>query len=211
LALDRDLAEAHAARGLAVSLSQQYEEAEDEFEAAIRLDPSLFEAHYFYARTCFSQGKYEAACRLYEAASEANRDDAQSLTLLGFTYRTMGEEELASDASARAFARLERMLELNPDDPRANYLSADALLQMGRHDAALRRAERAAALDPEDPYTLYGLACIYSQLEMVDEGIDALGRAVCCGFGHKAWITNDSDLDTLREDPRFQALINGLE
>ncbi len=211
LALDHNLAEAHAARGLAVSLSQRYEEAEDEFEAAIRLDPSLFEAHYFYARTCFAQGKYEAACRLYEAASEANHDDAQALTLLGFTYRTMGEDELANAASTRALARLERLLELNPDDPRATYLSADALLQLGHPDAALRRAERAAALDPEDPYALYGLTCIYSQLQMVDKGIDALRRAVAYGFGHKAWIANDSDLDALRQDPRFQNLMKELE
>ena len=211
LALDRDLAEAHAARGLAISLSERYEEAEVEFEEAIRLDPSLFEAHYFYARTCFAQGKHEAACRLYEAASEANRDDAQALTLLGFTYRTIGEEELAVDASTRALARLERMLELNRDDPRATYLSADALLQMGQRDEALRRAERAVALDPDDSYATYGLACIYSQLGMIDEGIGALQRAVSCGFGHLAWIANDSDLDPLREDARFQTLVEGLE
>lgn len=114
MALDHDLAEAHAARGLAVSLSQRYEEAEDEFEAAIRLDASLFEAHYFYARTCFAQGKYAEACRLYEAASEANHDDAQALTLLGFTYRTMGEDELANDSDLdvlRADERFQTLIE----------------------------------------------------------------------------------------------------
>jgi adenylate cyclase len=210
LALDRDLAEAHAARGLSVSLSQEYDEAETEFEEAIRLDPSLFEAHYFYARTCFAAGKYEKACRHYEEASAANRDDAQSLTLLGFTYRKMGEDELATDASARALARLDRLLELDPDDPRTNYLSADAFLQVGKPEAALQRAERAVSLAPDDPYTVYGLSCIYGRLEMVDEGIVTLRRAVECGFGHRAWIVNDSDLDALRNDDRFRVLVDSL-
>ena len=61
LELDPELAEGHAARGLALSLSQGHEEAEREFEQAIFLNPKLFEAYYFFARTCFIQGKKEAA------------------------------------------------------------------------------------------------------------------------------------------------------
>ena len=210
LSLDRNLAEAHAARGLAVALSERYDEAEAAFEEAIRLDPSLFEAHYFFARTCFAQGKYEQACRLYEAAAEVNGDEAQALTLLGFTYRTMGEDDLADRSSARARARLERLLDLDPDDPRANYLLADALLQTGSHEEAIRHAERAVSLDPEDSYTLYGLACVYSRLGRVDDAVAALRRAVDNGFGHKAWVENDSDFDALREDARFRRLVDGL-
>jgi serine/threonine protein kinase len=56
LELDPELAEAHASRGLAVSLNQRYEEAKQEFEAAIRLNPNLFEAYYFYGR-CFRRGR----------------------------------------------------------------------------------------------------------------------------------------------------------
>ena len=47
LDLDDQLAEAHASRGLALSLGQRYEEATAEFERAIALDPNSFEAHYF--------------------------------------------------------------------------------------------------------------------------------------------------------------------
>ena len=60
LELAPELAEAHASRGFALTLSKRYQEAEQEFETAIHLDPTLFEAYYFYARTSFEQGKLEA-------------------------------------------------------------------------------------------------------------------------------------------------------
>ena len=59
--LDSDSAEAHAARGMALSLNKQYDDAEREFETAIILNPELFEAYYLYARDCFAQGKKEIA------------------------------------------------------------------------------------------------------------------------------------------------------
>ena len=51
LELAPDLAESHVARGVALSLSARYVEAAQEFEEAIRLNPNLFDAHYYFART----------------------------------------------------------------------------------------------------------------------------------------------------------------
>src|SRR6267154_3216588 len=79
LALENGLAEAHASRGLALSLGQRYDEAMAEFEQAIALDPNSFEAHYFCARACFAQGKFERAAALFERAAEIKPDDYQSL------------------------------------------------------------------------------------------------------------------------------------
>ena len=47
LDLEDGLAEAHASRGLALSLRERYPEAMAEFDRAIACDPNLFEAHYF--------------------------------------------------------------------------------------------------------------------------------------------------------------------
>jgi adenylate cyclase len=78
LDIDSGLAEARASRGLALSVSQRYQEAEKEFERAIASNPNLFEAHYFYARACFAQGKLEQAARYWERAAEIKPDDHQS-------------------------------------------------------------------------------------------------------------------------------------
>src|SRR6476660_2777884 len=66
LALDSGLAEAHASRGLALSVEKRYDEATAEFEQAIALDPDSFEGNYFYGRACFTLGKLERAAALFE-------------------------------------------------------------------------------------------------------------------------------------------------
>lgn len=71
--LDNDLPEAHASRGLALSIIDRLEEADHEFEEAIRLGPDLFEPNYFYARACFPQGRMAKAAELFE------RDQARRL------------------------------------------------------------------------------------------------------------------------------------
>jgi hypothetical protein len=37
-----------------------------------------------------------------------------------------------------------------------------------------------------------------------------LEKAVRNGFGHREWLENDSDLDPLRGDPRFKALLSKI-
>jgi hypothetical protein len=41
---------------------------------------------------------------------------------------------------------------------------------------------------------------------MHDKALECLERAVDNGFGHREWLDHDSDLDPLRDSPRFAAL-----
>ena len=68
LALDNRLAEAHASRGLALSIEKRFEESVTEFEQATALDRNSFEAHYLYARASFAHGNFERAATLFERA-----------------------------------------------------------------------------------------------------------------------------------------------
>src|SRR5262249_35835543 len=73
-----DLAEAHVARGLAVSLKKDHAEAEREFQTAIRLGPTSFEACYFFGRTCQSAGKLVEAAQQFEQACRLRPDEYQA-------------------------------------------------------------------------------------------------------------------------------------
>ena len=210
LELDPELAEAHASRGFAVSLSKQYEEARREFETAIRLNPKLYEAHYFYARACFQEGQLEEAVRHYEDASRVRPEDYQALILMAAPLKALGREDEMRAAMRHGLEVAGKHLELNPDDARALYLSAGALVQLGDEERGLDWTRRAYAIDSEDPGVLYNVACSYSNMGRTDDAIACLEKAVQNGFGHREWFENDSDLDPLRGDERFQALMKRL-
>jgi non-specific serine/threonine protein kinase len=207
LELDSELAEAHAARGLAVSLNKQYNKAEKEFKTAIRLNPKLFETYYFYARACFVQGKLEKASQLFEQASLVNPEDYQSPILLAGIYRGLNMEAEAETAFRRGLEIAERHLELNPDDARAYCLGADALLVLGEKEKSLEWTSKALSISPDEVGILYNTACLFSNMGKTEEAIDYLEKAVEKGYAMKEWIENDSDFDPIRNHPRFQALM----
>jgi TolB-like protein/Flp pilus assembly protein TadD len=206
LELDPELAEANASRGFALSLSRQYEEARKYFETAIRLNPKLYEAHYLYARACFQEGRLEDAVRQYEEASRVRPEDYQALLLIQSALHGLGRHEDAKDALRRGLVVAEKHLELNPDDARALCLGGQALMQLDEPERALEWAQRAHKIDPTDSGILYNVACVYALGEMTHQALDCLDQAIQNGFGHREWLDHDTDLDSLREDPRFEAL-----
>jgi TolB-like protein/Tfp pilus assembly protein PilF len=210
LEIDPELAEAHSACGLAFSLSKEYAQAEKEFKAAIQLNPRQFEAYYFYARTCFVQGKLEEAVELFEKAESVKPEDLQAVSLLAFTSRSLGQREKALTAYRRTLAKVERHLELNPDDSRALYLGATALSELGDREKCFQWARKACSLDPDDPYIIYGFACFYSRLGRTEDALEYFEQAVRAGFTQKEWIDNDSDFIPIRTHPRFQSVLEEL-
>ncbi len=208
LVLDPGLAEAHVARGLAISLSKRYDEAETEFETAIRLDGKLFEAYYFYARACFQQGKLAKAGELFQKASEAKPEDYQAPSMVAMVYEGMHRIVEAKAAHARALKLAEKHLEMHPDDARALYLGATDLCQLGERSRSLDWARRALAIDPEDCGILYNIACVYSLLGQKEDAIDCLDKAMSHAAWYKSWAQHDTDLDALRDHPRFKAVMD---
>jgi tetratricopeptide (TPR) repeat protein len=208
--LDPDSAEARASRGIALSVTEQYDESEREFETAILLNSALFEAYYFYGRDCVARGKVAKAARLFTQASEVNPTDYQSLSLLARMYTELDRPKDAEIADRRCVEIVEKHLELHPDDARALYLGAGSLIRTGDEKKAIDWATRALDTEREEPAVLYNVACVFAQLGQKDRALDALDKAINMGFGYRAWIDNDTDLISLRDEPRFQELMKRL-
>src|SRR5512141_1603707 len=207
LDLAPQLAESHASAGLAISLTGKFDEAQNEFEEAMRLNPKSFEAAYFYARACMAVGKSEEAVQWYERAVAVRPDDFAAMMLLGNSYAAVGRPEDSTRAMRRAYDAARKHLELNPDNPRALYMGAACLIDLGERDKALDWTRRAEAMEPDDPSVLYNIACDYSMLEMHKEGLAALTKSINNGFGHWKWIEHDSSLDNLRDEPGFAEIL----
>ncbi len=210
LELDPELAEAHASRGVANLLNKRYDDAEAEFEMATKLNPKLFEGYYFRARAAFSQGKLEEAAHWFEEASRVNPEDYQAPTLLGMVYQSMGRSADAVAARRRGVQIVERHIDMHPEDARALYLGAGALVSVGQKERAMQWAQRALNIDPDDPSVLYNVACVYSLLGELEKSIDCLEKTLMHGEWYKGWAEHDSDLDNLRTHPRFQTLLKSL-
>ena len=210
VALDPDLAEAHASRGLALSGLGRYEEAEREFEAAIQLDPKLFEAYYFHARASVAAGHLARAAEMFERATEVRPEDYEAAALVTGVYVSLRRAADVTSAARRAVERVERHLELHPYDARALYLGAGELAHLGDTARAEVWVKRALALEPDDPGVLYNVSCVYIRMGKTDEALGLLERGTRVGLPAREWLEHDSDLDPLRNDSRFQAILESL-
>ncbi len=211
VALAPDLAEAHAARGLFYLVSEDFPAAEQEFETALRLNPRLFEAHYYFARTRFHQGRLDEAMELFRSAAEVDPADYQSRCLRIQILRGTGHVDQARAEAREALEVLERHLRMNPDDARAHHLGAGTLVVLGEVERAKRWLHRAIEIDPDDPIVQYNVACNLATLGETDDAIEYLSRVVESRAISPAWIRNDEDLASLRGDPRFEKLMQSLE
>ena len=210
LELAPNLPEAHAARGFVLSLDRRYAEAEKEFVEAIRLDPISFEAQYLFGRVSFARGEIERSVDLFRQAASIRPDDFQSVILLSQSLRMLGREKEALEAGREGVRRAEQRLEFDPADARALSLGANAWDDIGQRQKALSWSKLAIELHPNDQGVLLNGACLRARAGLVEEALDLLQRTIARGFGKRDWIEHDPDYESLRDDPRFQAMLQQL-
>jgi adenylate cyclase len=208
LALTPDLPEAHVARGFTFTQSQRNSEAAQEFEEAIRLSPNLFDAYYYFARTSFASGEVERSAKLFRTAAETRLEDFQSPILLSQSLRMLGRAQDSTRALREGIRRVEQILMLNPYDARALALGAHALFHDGQLARAMEWTQRALELNPEDPSAVVNGACTFAKLGRKEEALELLERLKS---GKRGWIEHDPDYEILRDDPRFQRLLERLK
>ena len=196
----------HASKGIVLALSGRYSEAEREFETALHLNPKLYEAHYYYARACFSQGKLDRAAVLLEQATEIRPESVDALSMLGCIYRGQKRGQLQKETSRKCLDAAQNHLEFYPSDIRPLLLGATALIELGETKRGLEWTRRALELDSQDPNVLYNAACAFSISGELGEAITCLEKSLPFCADRK-WLDYDSYLDPLRNLPRFQDLL----
>ena len=211
IALEPNLAEAHAAKGLALYTSGRPAEASAAFEDAVRLGPDLYEAHFFYARHCRTQGLHAKAARLFERAAELNSSDFRALGLVVDEYRALNRHDDAMAAARRCLDRLEFELAAQPDNACALAFGAIIQAEVGNAERAEEWASRAILIEPDDVVTSYNLACTYAALGKLDAAVDWLKRAFpetpTSRRAFVDWMEYDTALWPLHGHGEFEALL----
>jgi adenylate cyclase len=210
LKLDPQSAEAHVAAAQGLSMEQRYADAAAEFERAIELDPTLFDAHYYYARSCFKGGDLEKSLRLFRQAQSVRPDDYQAVYLEALVLMQLRGWNEAREAYQRGLESSRKHLALNPHDARAYVLGAGAFARLGETQRAKEWAERAMSLAPDDDAILYNAGCALAVVGEEERALDALQRAIGAGLAGGDWIPQDPDWERLRDHPRFQRLVQQL-
>ena len=199
-------AESYLARAYAETAAGNHEVSEAAFRKAIALDSKMSSAHHYLGRAQWHQGKTRAAAESFASATACDPEDYESPFLAANAYAKEGDKRNQRRFSRIGLKRAEKILEDYPDNQRAYYLGALALEVLGEKDRAYEWIERALALDANDLATQYNAACFYATVGEIEKALDCLENSVIS----RTWIENDSDLDSLRDHPRYQAVLDAL-
>ena len=107
----------------------------------------------------------------------------------------------------RELPRLERVTREHPSIGRAWTNLGFARLEAGDPKGGAAAYQKALDLGYDKPTTLYNLACCAARAGDIDGAFKTLDRAEQAGFEVGEYAGTDSDLDALRGDPRFGAML----
>jgi len=139
------------------------------------------------------------------------QEKSEFLSLGRFPQRDWDESDYSADRWAPAVQEFQDYVRRNPASGRAWFSLGYALHFSSRHDEAVGAFEKAASLGFRTSTATYNVACANAMLNRTDAAMAALETAVDSGNIHYGQLEGDDDLDNLREDPRFQALLDKLE
>ena len=213
LTLDPNLAGAHAAKGRILADQGHYDDAVGEHEIAVRLDPESYEVNCAAALCYTAMRRYDDAIRHYEKATSLNDRDFWACGMAIQCYQAKGDLEGMRRIACHTLERFERIIAAEPDHTTAMSFGVTALIALGENERALDWTERALLLAPSDDVSLrYNLACEMALLGKIDRALDLL-EAVLGKMQNEAlpWIKIDTTLDSIREHPRFKAMITAAE
>jgi tetratricopeptide (TPR) repeat protein len=163
----KDSAEAHLGRGYEALKQDRYEDAANEFRAALELDPKLvLRARFPLAVALFEMKKPEAARREFEAVRREVGDHPN------LSYY-LGRLDLEAQNFEGAIQNLGKAVE-KPPFPDAAYYFGYAYFKQGDLANAEKWLKQASELTPRDARVPYQLALVYRKLGKEEEARKAM-------------------------------------
>ena len=209
LAIDPAIAEAYCPIARRFITQRRFEEAEVELRTAVRLDPDSWDVNKEAWRLHISQRHFKEAAWHLERCVATMESDYYAWGLLLSCYYGLRNEGQIRRAAAMALVQVEQVLALDPCNGGALGIGARSLAALGQEERSKKWMQRALLADPDNLEMQYNLANAFAAyLRDPTAALDllqtVLGRTSWSLIG---WAHIDPELDTLREDDRFTALV----
>jgi tetratricopeptide (TPR) repeat protein len=236
LALDENLAEAHAALGQAsVQFApSNFSLGDGELRHAIELSPSLALAHFYLGVSLTRQGRLDESLAEQLKARELDplssiiarqlaipfyfrRDYARALELLrqanelGPAFTTTWEigVHIQNGLFNETLAELEKAKGDRKDDPILIYDTGMVYAAQGKRAEALRSIEELEVMSGTNLSEAHWIAKIYATLNEKEMAFSWLERGLATG-AIGVFYKDEPVWDTIRSDPRFEALVEKM-
>jgi TolB-like protein/DNA-binding winged helix-turn-helix (wHTH) protein/Flp pilus assembly protein TadD len=236
LALDDNLAEAHASLAFALDLyGWDWEAAETEYQRAIKLDPGYATAHQWYSWHLMMMGRHsegileltkaesldplsliisadmaDALCvaRRYEEAVQKSRKILEMDPNFAVGHYELGQALEQKNLHDEAIVEFQRAIELSGHSGAFDSYLGYAYAKSGREEEAIKIVGDLRTRHDQNPSADADIALIYVGLGDRRQAMIALNKAYEARF--KASILLRPAFDPLRSDARFQDLLRRI-
>ncbi|MBU6470167.1 MAG: TIR domain-containing protein [Gammaproteobacteria bacterium] len=213
LALDPNLAEAHAVKGYILQMRGDMDGAVTEAEVALKLDPESYEANRAAGRLNYTQHRFADAVRLFEKAISLMDSDVNSVMMLISAYKAIDDAAGMRRAAELAHKRAEALLARDQNNSGIVAYSAYALMALGEGERAKARMNRALLIDPDNWNMRYNFACaLCAYLKDKEAALEMMKSLTAAATRPQfEYVKADPDFELLHGDPRYQAMLAAAE
>jgi tetratricopeptide (TPR) repeat protein len=191
--------------GNALVQKGQVDEAFEQFQKALEINPHYVEARSNLGAALFQRGDVDDAVAQYKKALEINSNYAQANYNLGLAlfqkgqvddaigqykkavkinpyypeaHNTLGNALFQKGQLGEALEQFQKALEINPNYVNAHYNLGNALFQKGQLDEAIAQFQKAVEINPNYVDAHYNLGNALYQRGQSDEAIDQFEKAL---------------------------------
>ena len=211
LALDPNIAEARLPMAWRLVVEGRFDEANAQLAEAMRLNPDSWEVNKEAARLYYRQRRIDEAALHLERAMKIVEADFHGWGMLLACYLAKGDIVRARKCAEKIIGLVEGVVARDPDNGIALAIGANSFAALGQLDKGRQWASRAEWFDSGNLFMRYNLAFGLAEVfEDKDAAIDMIAPVLARGGPSTIRLAAvDPNLDGLREDRRFQKMIDG--
>jgi tetratricopeptide (TPR) repeat protein len=172
-------------------------------ERGVEVAPNLHFCPYHLGHALKISGRYTDAADAFERVLELRPTEYWAHYHAGYVLALAGDSEAARHHFAAFKAAVEREVEKEPKSALYRLWLDLALVQLGEEPRSGISREQ---LKPSDPSVTWHLAQLYAITNRPHEAIELLEKALTDGAENPIWILCHPNLDSLHDEPRYQAL-----